>query len=101
MNDETHYDRDWDRDTQKRAALIWISFLVAAAMTLVFFAFVDPIVLVDQINHKLLHNREVGYSIGFFFFWSGCLACGWLCLRLTRRKRQLPRRTGRAGPSND
>ena len=86
---------DWSRDTQKRALLVWISFLTAAAMSVVFFAFVDPLVLVDAINIDGIDAREHGYGIGFFFFWAGTAACGWLCLRLSRRKRQRPRPIGK------
>jgi hypothetical protein len=82
---------DWSRDTQKRALLAWISFLTAAVMSVVFFAFVDPLVLVDAVNVDGLDSRELGYGMGFFFFWAGTFACGWLCLRLGRRKRQGPR----------
>lgn len=95
MTDDDRYGEDWSRDTQKRALLTWASFLVAAVMTLVFFAFVDPLVIVDAVNVDGLDSREIGYSLGFFFFWAGCLASGWLCLRLARRKRQGPRPIGR------
>ena len=86
---------DWSRDTQKRALLVWISFLTAAVMSVVFFAFIDPLVLVDAVNIDGADSREVGYGMGFFFFWAGTFACGWLCLRLARRKRQGPRPIGR------
>lgn len=85
---------DWSRDTQKRALLVWISFLTAAVMSLVCFAFIDPLVIVDAVNIDGVDSREVGYGIGFFFFWAGTLVCGWLCLRLGRRKRQKPRPIG-------
>ncbi len=85
---------DWSRDTQKRALLVWISFLTAAVMSVVFFAFVDPLVLVDAVNIDGIDSRELGYGMGFFFFWAGTLVCGWLCLRLARRKRQGPRPIG-------
>ena len=85
---------EWSRDTQKRALLVWISFLTAAAMSVAFFAFVDPLVLVDAINVDGIDAREHGYGIGFFFFWLGTAVCGWLCLRLGRRKRQRPRPVG-------
>ncbi len=96
MTDGIRHSEDWSRDTQKRALLIWVSFLVAAVMTLIFFAFVDPLLLVDEVNIAALNSREIGYGMGFFFFWAGTLASGWLCLRLARRKRQQPRPTGSA-----
>ena len=95
MTDDDRYGEDWSRDTQKLALLTWTSFLVAAVMALVFFGFVDPLLLVDAINIDGLDSREFGYSAGFFFFWAGCFSSGWLCLRLARRKRRGPRPIGR------
>jgi hypothetical protein len=47
----------------------WCSFLVAAAATMVFFAFVDPLALGDVTEPPLNVSRMTGYAIGFFFFW--------------------------------
>ena len=66
--DEPVAREDWSRDTQKRALLVWISFLTAAVMSVVFFAFVDPLVLVDAVNVDGVDSRELGYALGFFFF---------------------------------
>ncbi len=90
---------EWSRDAQKSALLGWISFVTAAAMSVLFFAYIDPLTIVDAVNLAGVDSREVGYSIGFFFFWAGNATCGWLCLRLARRKRQKPRLpgTGRSG----
>ena len=85
---------EWTRDTQKRALLVWISFLVAGAMGVVFFAFIDPIIVVDAVALPGVESREAGYAMGFFFFWAGCALCGWLCLRLARRKRNWPQPVG-------
>ena len=85
---------DWSRDTQKRAVTIWISFLTAAVMSLICFAFIDPLVLVDAVNLDGVDSRELGYTIGFFFFWLGTATSSALCLRLARRKRQQPRPIG-------
>lgn len=83
-------DQDWSRDTQKLAVLSWISFLSASAFTMLFFAFVDPLVIVDAVNVEFIESRNAGYAIGFFFLWANCWISGWLAMRLCRRKRTGP-----------
>ena len=92
MNELTDEDlhQDWSRDTQKLAVLTWISFLTAAAFTMLFFAFIDPLVIVDAINVEFVESRNAGYAIGFFFLWANCWISGWLAMRLCRRKRTGP-----------
>ena len=60
MNDLTDEDihQDWSRDTQKIAVLTWISFLTASAFTMLFFAFIDPLVIVDAINVEAIESRN-------------------------------------------
>jgi len=82
--------QDWSRDTQKLAVLTWILFLSASAFTMLFFAFIDPLVIVDAINVEWLDGRNAGYAIGFFFLWSNCWVSGWLAMRLCRHKRTGP-----------
>ena len=82
--------REWSRDTQKIAVLSWISFLVAAAFTMLCFAFLDPLQIVDAINVDWLESRNGGYAVGFFFLWANGWVAGWLTLRLVRRKRTGP-----------
>ena len=81
---------DWSRDTMKLAVLSWISFLTACVFTMLFFAFVDPLVLVDALNAEAIESRNAGYAIGFFFFWANGWIAGWYTLRLVRRKRRGP-----------
>lgn len=81
---------EWPRDRQKFAVLTWISFLTAAAFTMLLFAFIDPLVVVDAINVAAIESSNAGYAIGFFFLWANCWICGWLTLRLVRRKRTGP-----------
>ena len=83
-------DSEWSRDTQKYAVLSWISFLIAAVFTMIFFAFIDPLVVVDAINIDGVESRNAGYAIGFFFLWLNGWVAGWLTLRLVRRKRTGP-----------
>jgi hypothetical protein len=81
---------EWSRDTQKVAVLSWISFLTASAFSVLFFAFVDPLVLVEAINVEVIDSRHAGYAIGFFFFWANGWIAGWFSMRLIRRKRRGP-----------
>ena len=83
---------DWPRDTVKLAVLSWISFLSAAAFTMLLFAFVDPLVLIDAYDPPLIETRNAGYAVGFFFLWVYAWISGWLVLRLVRRKRNWPQR---------
>ncbi|MEL7310320.1 MAG: hypothetical protein AAFN07_02305 [Pseudomonadota bacterium] len=77
----------WPRDWQKRAVLVWISFLIAAVMSLVFFGLVDPVDLLQTSAIDFGDGRERGYALLFFFFWGGTATSAWLALRLTRRPR--------------
>lgn len=92
---------EWGRSAQKLAASTWVSFLTASIMTLVFFAFFDPLLLAEQFDYEHFRSREVGYSVGFFFFWAGCFTSSWLSLRLTRHKRNGPKRMSKAGGAGD
>lgn len=82
---------EWSRDTQKYAVLTWISFLIAAIFTMLMFAFIDPLLIVDSINVAMFESRNAGYAIGFFFLWANGWVAGWLTLRLIRRKRTGPK----------
>jgi hypothetical protein len=84
-------ENEWSRDTQKYAVLSWISFLIAAVFTMLLFALIDPLLIVDSINIASLESRDAGYAIGFFFLWANGWIAGWLTLRLVRRKRTGPR----------
>ena len=92
MNEAQDIDDDqgWSRDTQKLAVLTWISFLSAAAFTMLLFAFVDPLLIVDAVNIGGVDSRNAGYAIGFFFLWANGWLSGWFVLRLIRRKRTGP-----------
>lgn len=91
MNDEAEPStQDWSRDTQKIAVLTWITFLIAAVFTMLCFAFIDPLLIVDSINIGALDSRNAGYAVGFFFLWANGWIAGWFTLRLVRRKRTGP-----------
>tara|TARA_R110002096_G_scaffold187768_3_gene367368 strand:- start:3156 stop:3452 length:297 start_codon:yes stop_codon:yes gene_type:complete len=89
-NDDDNVHPDWSRDTQKIAVLSWISFLVASVFTMLCFAFLDPLQVVDAINIEWIESRNAGYAIGFFFLWANAWVAGWFTLRLVRRKRHGP-----------
>lgn len=55
-------------------AVLWPSFLVAAAATFVFFANIDPETLRADTFPDWEIGRRLGYTIGFFMFW------GWAAL---------------------
>ena len=79
---------------QRIGAILWPSFFAAGVCTMVFFAFVDPLVLRDMTFPGLPMTRGLGYSIGFFMFWSATAASSlftWLLLRpASRFNRAMP-----------
>ena len=73
---------------QRVGAIVWPSFFAAGVATMVFFAFVDPLVLRDMTFPGLPLTRELGYSIGFFMFWLATSASSlftWWLLRPSSR----------------
>jgi hypothetical protein len=86
---ETHDLSSRQRDV---AVAGWCSFLVAAAGTMVFFAFIDPMTLVDVTEPPLRVERMTGYAIGFFFLWALTGAAAALTLYLTRTSHAEPPR---------
>lgn len=61
--------RVWRRRQRDIAYVIWISFLTAAAATVVFFATIDPEILSGYNTLGWHIGRETGYALGFFGFW--------------------------------
>ncbi len=51
-------------------AILWPSFFAAAVATVVFFIFVDPLVLRDITFPEMEISRLGGYTIAFFMFWA-------------------------------
>lgn len=49
-------------------AVLWLSFLMAAVITSVFFAVIDPLEL-QHCTDISIQNRMTVYSTGFFIFW--------------------------------
>ncbi|ANO50736.1 hypothetical protein [Woeseia oceani] len=81
---------DWGRDTQKIAVLSWISFLTAAVFSVLLFAYIDPLLIVDAVNVQWIESRNAGYALGFFFLWAQAWVACWYTVRLIRRKRRGP-----------
>lgn len=74
---------------QRLGAVLWPSFLVAAAASVLFFAFIDPLKLQQLIAPGHGISRELGYSVGFFLAWLGTLsACGLTALLLSPPRRK-------------
>ncbi len=85
--------RHWDRRKRDLGNMVWISFLMAAVATMVFFAMVDPLVLSGMTSPGWEISRQTGYAIGFFMFW---LLTGATCVlsffmaRTDHRARDVP-----------
>jgi Na+-driven multidrug efflux pump len=53
--------------------VVWASFLAACLATMVFFAFIDPLLIGnDDAPPRWARDRMTGYATGFFFFWLIC-----------------------------
>ena len=88
--------RQWSRDKQAVFTVAWISFLVAAIGTMVFFAAFDPVELTDVFDEDLEIGRNAGYAAGFFFFWALCALCSGVTAYLVRTA---PKRNAKRGRS--
>ena len=84
----------WPHERQRLAAMLWVSFLTAAVMTMLCFAAVDPDVALQGVLAQGESMRSLVYTITFFFFWAGTLTSAWLSLRLTRRTPGAPAAAG-------
>ena len=73
---------------QRVGAILWPSFFAAGVCTMVFFAFVDPLMLRDMTFPQLALGREAGYTLGFFLFWLATASSSlftWILLRPASR----------------
>ena len=84
MEEEYLGARQWSRDRQAVFTVVWISFLVAAIGTMVFFALFDPVDLTGIFDDDLDIGRDAGYAAGFFFFWVLCALCSGVTAFLIR-----------------
>ena len=95
ISEEYRGAKQWSRNKQAVFTVVWISFLCAAAGTMVFFALFDPVELTGIFDEDLEFNRDAGYAVGFFFFWIFALACSAITAFLVRTapKRDAAHRT--------
>ena len=84
ISEEYRGARQWSRNRQAVFTVLWISFLCAAAGTMVFFALFDPVELIMVFDQDMILDREVGYAAGFFFFWVLALVCSSITAFLVR-----------------
>jgi hypothetical protein len=82
--------RELTRRQRDCAVAGWSSFLIAAVGTMVLFAFVDPMTLVEVTEPPLPLSRMTGYAIGFFFLWALTAASAALTLYLLRTSHAEP-----------
>jgi len=76
--------RKWSRNKQAVATVIWISFLAASVATMMFFALFDPTELMATLDGDIDIDRQSGYAIGFFFFWTVSAGCSAVTAWLVR-----------------
>jgi len=73
---------------QRVGAILWPSFFVAGVVTMVFFAYIDPMALRDITFPSLRLSRELGYTLGFFLIWLATASSSlftWILLRQARQ----------------
>jgi len=76
--------RQWSRNRQAVATVVWISFLSAAIATMLFFAVFDPVELASALDENLQIGHQAGYAVGFFFFWILSAICSGVTAWLVR-----------------
>ncbi len=84
IQEEYRGTRQWSRNRQAIAIVVWISFLSAAIGTMVFFALFDPVELSGIFDEGLDIDRDAGYAAGFFFFWILTAICSAVTAWLVR-----------------
>ena len=72
----------WMPAPARYAAVLWLSFLLAAVVSGIFFSAVDPDELRLCVNLPLL-SRSGAYSAGFFLFWLFGALAGVLAVAFT------------------
>ena len=86
-NDDTQLEltgKPWSQRAQDIAAVAWPSFLTGSVATMLFFAFIDPLVLQEATFPSWDLSRMTGYAFGFFFFWGIAAFSSALSLFLAR-----------------
>ena len=78
----------WSWRARSIGEVLWPSFLAASFATMVFFAMIDPDILVLAMVIHLDLSRVGLYSFGFFFFWLICALSSLLTTWLIRTERK-------------
>jgi len=84
VGEEYRGTKQWSRNKQAVFTVLWISFLCAAAGTMVFVALFDPADIGSAFDEGLELDRDTGYAAGFFFFWVFSLVCSAITAFLVR-----------------
>lgn len=84
IQEEYRGTRQWSRNRQAVATVVWISFLSAAVATMLVFAVFDPVELAASLDVGLDIGRQAGYAVGFFFFWLLFALCSGVTAWLVR-----------------
>ena len=86
------------RRGQDIAAVLWPSFLVACAATMVVFALFDPTDLAAIVSLDISFAPMTGYAAGFFLLWTFCAASSYVTLFMVRTAHRAKRiRRGNEG----
>ncbi len=64
---------------RRLAIVIWVSFLLAVAQAVIFFAQFDPAYLNEIASITISIDRWQGYALGFVFFWAFNFITGLFC----------------------
>ena len=73
----------------------WVSFVMAAVATMIFFAMFDPEALGHVTTFPIELSRTQGYSMGFFLFWAltattGSILNAMLALPMAKLRKPMP-----------
>ncbi len=99
---DDHTDRLFaDRWSARIGPVLWPSFFAAGVATMVFFAIIDPVDLADVAWPHVRVSRELGYTIGFFMFWSCTFGASFFTALLLRPPRAHIERGDRAMPTRE
>lgn len=79
----------WNSRQRSIGAIVWPSFLMASMATAVFFAKIDPALLLAAFLFQIELSNMAVYSLGFFFFWLICAAACAVSTWLIRTERPI------------
>jgi hypothetical protein len=68
--------------------IFWSGFLAAALATILCFAFIDPVAILEGNAPPWWTTRRAVYAVGFFFFWIVGMVAAGLCWQRARPGRR-------------